>query len=358
MVGTVARGAKRPAATSGRASCSWVTHLANKGGICLDALNPAGRPDVGALAELGVDGVRVQARNESDFWDYALGVATAGLHLSIVLDTDAWPDDDLEHWAAVYAAGFPDGTVYAVANEMDANLLAEKSEASGIMSQEAYAEHWHRVVPAIRAVNPNLICIVGGLVSGQPSWAAELAPMLDPAPDGWDIHAYAKSPSEAGHLYRLYKEALGPGTNIYALEWWEGHHKIEEFIRAVRSSTVRWCRYCYGDGMWPEPPMGLLDAAGNPKPEYWGFQAGIGEDGAMAGIETREQDSAFMDTVGGRWEGGDYHGDIKDLGNGVRLVGYGHAVGIELDGELWVPPHYESLTHILEKLGFRLVPAR
>ena len=39
-------------------------------GVCLDALNPAGRPGVTELRALGVDLVRLQARDDPMFFRY------------------------------------------------------------------------------------------------------------------------------------------------------------------------------------------------------------------------------------------------------------------------------------------------
>lgn len=322
------------------------------GGLCLDALNEAGCPLPLDLEVLGVAGARIQARDDDRFFSYAGTLETAGIQLAIVFDTDSIPDDRLEHWGAAFAVARPASTLFVLGNEMDAGHLTEKSDSSGIMSPEEYAAYWHHLAIGISSVNPEAKLIVGGLVSGQVWWAMNLQPHLDPVPDGWDVHAYGKGPIEARGLYNDYRRELG--QDIYALEWWEGHHSIAGFVYMLDRSVKRWCRYCWSDGMWPEPPMGLIDVDGNQKPEYHAFKAALEGGPTMAGqLEGLDNDDFVLGPV---WP---ETPDIKDIGNGVRLRGHHSGVAMEIDGVVTplMGANIESVEAIAKKHGFRLVPA-
>lgn len=175
-------------------------------GCCLDALNPAGAPDPAVLVEHGIDGGRLVAFRDPAFYAYHDTLSRSGLKTAVVLARETFGDDD---YAAVARelAGWCSPTYWVLGNEGDAYRLPVPSPSSWSMTPPEYAGFWTVTATAILDVQPDAKLLIGGLVSGDPTYLGELLP-LDPAPYGADVHPYSKGPDDAQNLLDAYAEIL------------------------------------------------------------------------------------------------------------------------------------------------------
>lgn len=177
-------------------------------GVCLDALNAWGHPTPGALRMAGADGGRLVAFDDQQFPTYHNTLHNAGLTTAVVLARESCANNDYGGWASFYAQQVTP-TYWVLGNEPDAYILPEPSPSSWAMRPAEYAAFWATTASAILAHQPAARLIVGGLVSGQVWWAANLRPLLAPQPYGWDIHPYSKTAEEARSLLLAYQDVLG-----------------------------------------------------------------------------------------------------------------------------------------------------
>lgn len=177
-------------------------------GVCADALNAGGAPSPGEIRAAGADGVRLVALDDDRFFAYAEELLADGLKLAVVLARESFTTADYAGMAAFYSERvWP--TYVCLGNEPDAYLLPEPSPSSWSMRPAEYARFWHAAAWTWRSRQPETPLLVAGLVSGQPWWARGLKPLLDPAPDGWDVHPYSKDVDGARELLQAYQDALG-----------------------------------------------------------------------------------------------------------------------------------------------------
>ena len=198
------------------------------------AIHPAARAD--ELRAAGATGVRIVAFDDERFFTYAHALLEAGLEVAIVIARESCADDDFGGWASFYAQRIR-ATAWIPGNEEDAYLLAAPSPPSWKMTPAEYAAFWDACAYAIRAVQPDAHVVVGGLVSGQPSYLDELLPLLDPVPYAVDIHPYGRDAAGADDLFAMYRsvalpeaqarfasyravlDAHGAAGRLYCLEW-------------------------------------------------------------------------------------------------------------------------------------------
>src|SRR5579871_1572966 len=177
-------------------------------GVCLDALNPTGRPEAGGYPFAWA---RLAASTASAFLLYSASLEAAGVDLAIVLDQNLYQGtgEYLPRTAAIAAALRP--RMWVVGNEMDAGLLPEPSPSSWAMGAVEYADLFLAASAAIRAVDPAARIVMGGFVSGQPDAPAPYLSAIRARGgrvDGIDVHPYGKDAAGAAVLLAAYR-ALG-----------------------------------------------------------------------------------------------------------------------------------------------------
>lgn len=260
--------------------------------ICCDALNIAGRPSPFDLWDAGTDGVRLVAFDNGAFIDYHGHLRASDLETAVVIARESCANDDFGGWASFYAEHIAP-TYWVLGNEMDAYLLEAESPSSWKMRPEEYAAFWHATAVPILQRQPDALLVVGGLVSGQPSYLEETFPLLDPRPYAVDVHPYGRDAASAEDLLwmyrslalpaaqarlRLYREVLATyGMNerrLFVLEWNRPDHEISEYERMLQEETGQAAWFCWSDLM--VSPFGLLDADDQQKPEYDAFQTANG----------------------------------------------------------------------------------
>ncbi len=245
-------------------------------GVVLDATNPAGCPAISDLS--GITYVRLIARRDPAVYTYCKQLQQAGIKVGMVLaresfgtrlTTQAVTDRILSYVQRIQ----PD--FWVTGNESDADLLSVPSPASWTMKASSYHRFAIRVVAALRAgytiyyAGKTPVIIGGGLVSGQPSW---LAGRDWSFLDGFDIHPYSKSASEAQQLLEAYRQYI---DKLYVCEWSRPVEEIKDFQIMLNEETEANCWMCYSDGQ--VDGMGLLDKNGNKKPEYDALFSLIGQ---------------------------------------------------------------------------------
>lgn len=177
------------------------------GGVCVDALNPAGCPSADTILATGADGVRLVAFDDDRFFTYARDLAVS-MRVAVVLARESFDDDDFGGWTTYYADRVTP-YYWILGNEPDAGLLPVESPSSWKMRPAEYAAFWNACAYSLLQIQPQARLVVAGLVSGQPSYAYEVATLLDPAPYAYDIHPYGRDSESARELLHMYQEALG-----------------------------------------------------------------------------------------------------------------------------------------------------
>ena len=242
------------------------------GGVCLDALNPSGRPAPSELLALGCSLVRMQARFDEQMYRYHDDCRRAGFQTAVVLDRDAYPN--IEEHALTIAP-----TYWVIGNEMDAYLLPEPSPSSWSMTPDEYVILFTSTRRTILKRQPEALLIIGGLVSGQAWWLDECG---DLGAAGIDVHPYSKSASEAEQLIVEYESLYG--LPIYVLEWHRDAPEISSYQRMLDVWTAGSAYFAWHD----VDGLGLHDSDGNQKPEYHAFKAALEGVPTMTAIDERE----------------------------------------------------------------------
>lgn len=176
-------------------------------GVCVDPFRPC---DV-----TGFDLVRVVAFDEPDAVKFVHEIIAQGIDVALVLARESMGDNPSawRNLALKYNKLYRP-TYLVVGNEADAYLLGEPSPSSWSMEPDEYQVLLDSVVYADNLL-PIPELVVGGLVSGQPTWLNELVAYDY---DSIDVHPYGKDPTEAANLIAMYKEVV-PGMGIHVLEF-------------------------------------------------------------------------------------------------------------------------------------------
>lgn len=140
-------------------------------------------------------------------------------------------------------------------------------------------------------------------------------------------------------------------ARLMVLEWHREAPEVAEFMQMLREETEWDCFFVWSDGC--VRPFGLLDINGVPKPEYFAFQAAA-TGGTTMSLEQAEQAADWP--LGPRWP---ENPTISEWGNGERCGWYTYGAALEKDGVVYplLGANRESLAHVAELYGFRLVPA-
>lgn len=216
----------------------------------LDPLNPHGAPTLEELQQAGVGGGRHVARNDGAFYGYQDRLEQAGLTSCVVLARESFPNNDARFWTDQYSAQCHP-TYWQIGNEPDAGLLPAPSPSSWSMTHAEYAWLWRECARAILANQPDARLITAGLVSGQPSWAAGLKPLLTPTPYAWGVHPYGKAAAAARTLLWAY-----PAPTMVT-EWNRPAEEIAAYGAMLEAECLWSAYFCWSDGM--VPGFGLIE---------------------------------------------------------------------------------------------------
>lgn len=231
-------------------------------GVCLDALNPTGRPTPFDLA--GVNTVRLVARADKAMYKYHNDLRNYGFDTAVVLARESFGVRVTASRLRIYARNMKP-RYWILGNEQDAYLLDEPSPSSWKMTPKQYAAF---VFLCMSVLGPSVLLVGGGLVSGQPSWFDSYR---GPQLYAWDIHPYGKTADETKDLIIAYRPYIN-NINIsmipipLIMEWNRPVEEIKGYQAMLDDETLRSAWFCWSDGM--VDGMGLVDSGGQAKEEY------------------------------------------------------------------------------------------
>jgi len=230
-------------------------------GICLDALNPLGRPRPSALRALGVDGVRLVLRDDPMFFSYYQTLYMAGFQIAVVLASESGPD--VAYYAARLQAMPP--TLWLIGNEPNVT-----GEASWTMTPQEYAPFFNAARQDIKAVLPTAPCYIGGHFGGDSAWLQETVHILWFV-DGIDCHY----PQDEAAL-QSYNKPRYAGLHLSCMEWSYVGRKVTagqvlDWETILEKYTNHSAVYAWrGDG--DADYMMLLSVGGYKRMAYWNYQ--------------------------------------------------------------------------------------
>lgn len=207
--------------------------------IGVDALNPAGRPDPGALLAVGATGIRSVFFDRPDWFSYHRACKVAGLASIVTLARESFGD---RHRAEVIAA-LPTNCDYVViGNEPDSSDVS-----SWQMSPSTFRSLIQECAPLVHQRCPGAKIVAGGLVSGNAGWLNPIADDIRLFVDFIDIHPYNKTPGEAETLLDEYWERyLIP---LVVFEWNRPPTQIRAFVQMLERTVDSDAWFCWSDAM-------------------------------------------------------------------------------------------------------------
>jgi hypothetical protein len=286
-------------------------------GLNIDPRNPKGNPSAKELYELGVEIVRYTYADSSSgdqpgsdqlqfYKKLVRELKEVGIDSLLILNYETYPNKPDPN----AGDGEWDAYIDRLARRCGqiARELAQWKPAFQIWNEPDHPIHpgyaptvreaifgrmMRKCFDAIKAVNPGLSVIAGGLATGDHTWLQRVVQSVGgnlPA-DAIAFHPYGQRPEHnwprpdwffgyVGNLLNNYYQA-GGGKPIWITEMGvkeqdidNDRNKAAEFIRRYyntmntyfsnRVHHLIW--FCYSDGM--VPTFGLTDAAGNRKPAY------------------------------------------------------------------------------------------
>lgn len=231
--------------------------------LCVDPLNPAGRPTPANLALYGFRGVRHVFQDRSEWHSYHQAVKRAGLTSIVTLARESFALSRADTIARLPV----DCDWVVIGNEPD-----DPGESSWHMPPAEFLALAAECSALIRQRCPGAKIVGGGLSSGQPGWLTPIVRDLKPLIDAQDVHPYAKTASEAAALLRAYSAITG-GIPLVVLEWNRPRDEIDGFLKMLAQTTEAGAFFCWSDGMVEN--FGLADRRGNPKQELGAMQAAL-----------------------------------------------------------------------------------
>lgn len=221
--------------------------------LCVDPLNPAGRPTPANLVTYGFRAIRSVFRPDPQWYSYHQAASRVGLASIVTLARES------------FALSLPD-TIASLPTDADWVVVGNEPDGEGISSwRQSPAEFLALIAecaPLIRQRCPQAQIVAGGLVSGQPGWLVRVVVELAGLVDAFDVHPYAKDTNQAAALLREY-EALVGGVPLVVLEWNRQASQIPAFTTMLEQMTQAAAWFCWSDGM--VDGFGLIDRQGNPQ---------------------------------------------------------------------------------------------
>jgi len=290
-------------------------------GLNIDPNNPKGNPDPAELRELGVEMVRYTYHDPGggDQLDpdkarfFSQRVKTyreAGIGSLVILTYDTYPnrpgpeapdaewDNYIERFARrsgqIASLLAPWRPAFQVWNEPDHPVHVGYVPT---LREAIFGRMLRRTRDAIKAVNPNLLVVAGGLAAGDPAWLTRVMQSLggDLPADIVAFHPYGQRPDPDwprpdwgfGYLGNLLNNYYRAGGNrpIWITEIGvkeedlnNNREQVAEFMRRYYRSITTHFRdkvqqlfwFCYSDGM--VSTFGLLDGVNTRKPTYQAYR--------------------------------------------------------------------------------------
>lgn len=239
-------------------------------GVCLDAMNPYGRPTVRQLRNLRVTGVRMVAFAAPMWFSYYRELEAAGLDIAVVLTGESFVSSrGLADQCAEYARQI-NPLLWVFGNEWNVDIDATWP-AGG---DDAFVAFWNGAAAAVSGVRPNARLYVGGLFSEADPirHLRQVWSRLSLQPTGVDYHPYQEGYDQTGQLLGQIRRALG--CEVSALEWNDSDPAgLRRFARVLDGSADHWAWFCYDDRMVAD--HGVIDADSHRKPTWYALREAL-----------------------------------------------------------------------------------
>lgn len=206
--------------------------------LCVDPLNPDGRPTPANVVTYGFRGIRSVFRPDPQWYSYHQAARRLGLASIVTLARES------------FALSLPD-TIASLPTDADWVVVGNEPDGEGISSWRQspadFLELLRECVPLIRQRCPDAQVVAGGLVSGQPGWLTPIVAELVSLVDAVDVHPYAKTADEARELLRQYRNLLR--LPVVVLEWNRPADQIAAFLQMLEGVTAAAAYFCWSDAM-------------------------------------------------------------------------------------------------------------
>lgn len=302
--------------------------------LCVDALNPAGRPTPANVKSYGFNGVRSVFFDQPDWYSYHQAAKRAGLNTILTLAKESF--NGRPH--AEVISNLPvDADYVVIGNEPDSS-----DSSSWTMSPASFRSLIRECAPLIGQRCPGAYLVAGGLVSGQVSWLEPIYQELRDLVDFLDIHPYSKTADEAQALLVDYHNLTQIPPMV--LEWNRPTDQIKPFVDMLGYMAEAGAYFCWSDGM--VDGFGLVDRLGRPKPQLTAMIDALAQhpkppDGEYV-LGFKEWHDAAPDLLGdpiGRERGG-------VQGFSVQRTSKGRLMACDLRGRGWTLTFWDDATDV------------
>lgn len=223
-------------------------------GVCLDSMNPSGRPSYTRLKNLGVSSVRLEIRESAEFNKYARSLAPFQRYFLYGPSTE-----DLIS-----------PLQYMLVNSRDVVILGNEPDGTGdsswTMTQQEYISFWNTNAPRVRALWPSVKLCAAGMVNG-PDFLLGVWNDLYPAPDLVNVH-YPNTVQEIQAFWQFAYTIVG--------EWcyYTGTaQEVKDWYNIIAANTQDSLYFCWSNGQVQN--MGLTSASGAPNGTYYHYRDAI-----------------------------------------------------------------------------------
>lgn len=226
-------------------------------GVCLDALNPSGRPSNTKLHNLGVDSYRMEIRSGDAWLEYYMNIQSFGQYLLYGPSTE-------DFVSVLKGLTKRQPEVIILGNEPDSY-----GDSSWTMSPQQYIDFWNTNAPYVKQLCPSTKLCVAGMLGATTKYLMSILSHLNPQPDMINKH-YPNSQQELNvfqHHARLplivgewcYKT----GTQSQVNQW--------QWVLDQWCISTHW--FCWSDAMVPD--MGLVSIKGRQLATYRNYKKAI-----------------------------------------------------------------------------------
>lgn len=229
-------------------------------GVCIDPMNPAGRPTVTQLKALTPNpSVRLVYQPHLQWYNYYLSLQKHNVPVCLTLASESFSSTAYNYETSVIARTLRDypPALWVIGNEPDG-----VGDSSWSMEWREYVNLFYQCEPAIRSTFPDAQVYTAGLVSGQVDWlnGDQLIPSMNF--DGVCVHY----PPDVNTLQAYANYYNKP---VAVTEWtWRGgtRQEIIDWQRMLNVVSLHSFWFCWSDGM--VPTHGLHTIGGTKLPEY------------------------------------------------------------------------------------------
>jgi hypothetical protein len=214
-------------------------------GVCTDPLNTPADPAT-LSQQTNFEWVRIVAQPNIE--DYIANLKANNIKLALVIAQESGDID--------YSYLEPDLVV--IGNEPDID-----GPSSWTMTQGDYLDLWYA-----KRSSYDCPALTAGAASGNVGWWDTVMSAIENC-QGMDVHPYGKTPHQAAELVTAYQ--IHYRMMCHVLEWHRPEEEIDEFVAILGRDQQRiLCWFCWSDAN--VDGFGLLDANGQPKPEFYHFK--------------------------------------------------------------------------------------